>query len=68
MNTAILASLEKAIGDCLDKAAESSEHWPNGYQSPDLVVNMAKAAALVFDANYDGQEYAKREEEGDKRP
>jgi hypothetical protein len=41
MNTQILASLEEAISGCLDKAAESSENWPDGYQSPSLVVKMA---------------------------
>jgi hypothetical protein len=62
MKTALLAQLEKAIGDCLDKAAEQVDHWPDdGFFPPELPKRMAQAAALVFDANYDGQAFAEQE-------
>lgn len=63
MTTKLKAELERAIDDFIQKNCED-EGTPSGLHHPDLAVNMAAAAALVYDANFSGQEYADRENEG----
>jgi hypothetical protein len=60
MKTTTLAALERAINDCLESEA-GTDRWPEGYQHPELVPQMAKAASMVFDANFMGQAFADQE-------
>ncbi|WP_435310678.1 hypothetical protein [Primorskyibacter sedentarius] len=60
MKTGLLASLEAQIEQWLNDNCESSD-WPQAWMYEDIVRDMAKAAALVFDANHKGQDFAKRE-------
>ena len=59
MNTEIKAALEKAIDQTIEQFAEDSL-W-DGYIHNDLFRQMAEAAALVFDAAMEAQEFADRE-------
>jgi hypothetical protein len=57
MQTKMLADLEKAVEGWMDKLSDSPE-WMGVWYPENLHVMMAKAAALVFDANRAGQEFA----------
>jgi len=59
MNSQMLADLEKAIDKVIEAYAEEG-YW-DGYIHPQLSRQMTNAAAMVFDATMDGQEYAERE-------
>ncbi len=60
MTTKLRASLESAISDWIDANCED-DGIPEGGFNPNLSEQMAAAAASVFDANFEGQAYAKRE-------
>jgi len=62
MKAELLGSLEKAIDkwgeeECYDDGLPEDAYWPDH-----LIENMARAAAAVFDANIDGQVFAKNED------
>lgn len=57
MDTKLKADLEKAISDWVERNCEDGE-WPGQYFYPDQHVDMAEAAARVFDASCKGQEFA----------
>lgn len=58
MDTGLLAQLEVHINGWINKNCESP-HWPDTYIPETLVIQMARAAAAVFDANDEGQTFAK---------
>ena len=60
MNTKLLADLEQAISDWVERNCEQDE-WPDRYFYQDQHVDMAGAAARVFDASCKGQEFAENE-------
>lgn len=62
MKTKLLASLEEAILDWSQTAAESDD-WPTFYFHNELHSQMARAAAIVLDASVDGQAFAENEKE-----
>lgn len=59
MDIAMLAEIEKAINKVVEKHCE--EPLWDGCIHPKLIRQMTKAAAMIFDASMDGQEYAERE-------
>lgn len=61
MDSRLFVELEGAIQKWMDKAFEA-DRWPNTYAYEDQVGDMAKAAALVFDASVKGQKFMEREE------
>ena len=58
MNTRLLAELEKAIEVWMNENCEKDD-WPLTYVYDKEAADMAKAAAMVFNASFKGQEYAK---------
>ncbi len=62
MNTRLQATLEAAIQKWCDEECESSE-WGLTWMYDQQVVDMAKAAALVFDASCAGQQFAKEQDD-----
>ena len=58
MKTKQLHELERAITKWMEKECDDSD-WPDVYAPDGLISNMAKAAAAVFDANAEGQIFAK---------
>lgn len=60
MDTRLKADLEKAISDWVERNCETGE-WPDRYFYNDQHVDMAEAAARVFDASVKGQEFAENE-------
>jgi hypothetical protein len=62
MSTRLRASLEAAIQKWADAECEEDD-WSEHYAPPSLIPNMAQAAYLVFQANADGQAFAKEQEE-----
>jgi len=59
MDLQMLADLEKAIDKVIEAYCEKG-YW-TGYIHPQLARQMAIAAATVFDAAMDGQDYAEQE-------
>lgn len=62
MKTKLLASLEEAILNWSETAAETDD-WPEFYFHTELPKQMAAAASLVMDASVDGQAFADKERE-----
>ena len=60
MKLQLKAGLEKAIQEWVDTNCEKSQ-WPNCYFGGETVPLMTEAAAAVFDAVVEVQEYAIRE-------
>ena len=59
MKAELLATLEEAIAAWADKQHEEGGKMPTDVFYPeDLYENMAKAAAITFDANRSGQLFA----------
>lgn len=62
MTTKIKASLEQAIQDWADKCAEEASLDPIQAWWPDtLTARMADAAYGILMANYEGQDFAKKQ-------
>lgn len=59
MNYELKAQIHKAIQNVLDKNAEN-DMW-NQYIDDELVDKMTEAAALVFDASMDGQDFYEKD-------
>jgi len=59
MNSKLLFLLEEAIETLMNEQAEK-DFW-DGYIHNTLYKEMATAAAMVFDASMNGQEFAERE-------
>jgi len=57
MNTQLFAKLEAAIEEVILDNCEC-DYW-RGYIYPQLSNDMAKAAALVFDASMEGQKFVR---------
>ena len=62
MKAGLLGSLEIAIEEwaereCYDDGLPEAVYWPDA-----LTQNMARAAAAVFDANINGQVFARKED------
>ena len=54
MKISLLASLENAMSKWIEESCEEDD-WPDFYVHEDLATQMAKAAAIVIDASFDGQ-------------
>jgi len=57
MNTRLKFELESAINKWMDDNCEAGD-WPSGFVYESEIVDMANAAALVFDASNKGQSFA----------
>jgi hypothetical protein len=59
MKAALKATLEQALDDWLENEADH-EQRPAGYIYEGLHVQMAEAAAAVYDASFKAQEWVKK--------
>lgn len=60
MKASLKATLEKAIEQWAEEAAEQDE-WPEAYFHPLITDRMAQAAELVFDAAVETSQYTEEE-------
>lgn len=60
MNTQLKAHLEKKIQEWVERHSEDDE-WPRAYMGEETVVLMVAAAASVFDAVVESQDYTLHE-------
>ena len=62
MRTKLQGELETVIGDFLEESAGNENLWPDVYFATEgLVLQMAAAAACVFDAAVEASDYAENE-------
>jgi hypothetical protein len=65
MKSRLLATLQDAIQTWANNECEAAD-WPSLWMYDALVVDMAKAAAAIFDATIASQEFAKEQQGGMK--
>ena len=61
MKTKLRASLEGKIEEWINQICEEHSNESGGYYHPGLSHQMAVAAAIVFDASFDAQEFAEEQ-------